>query len=143
MIRTGSRCWVHKTANVLNKLPVGQQAKAKKGLHEIWMAECRADAEQAFDVFLSTYEAKYPKATECLAKDRHTLLTFYNFPRTLAAPADHEPDRIDLRNGALTDHQDPWLRLPRRLVGHGLQASKPRRPNKTGGHQKGTPCYPR
>ena len=43
------RCWVHKTANVLNKLPVGQQAKAKEALHEIWMAECRVDAEQAFD----------------------------------------------------------------------------------------------
>lgn len=74
------RCWVHKTANLLNKLPQGLQAKAKADLHEIWMAECRADAEQAFDLFLSTYEAKYPKATECLAKDRHTLLTFYDFP---------------------------------------------------------------
>ena len=74
------RCWVHKTANVLNKLPVGQQAKAKEALHQIWLAECRSDAEQAFDLFLSTYEAKYPKATECLAKDRDTLLTFYDFP---------------------------------------------------------------
>jgi transposase-like protein len=74
------RCWVHKTANVLNKLPKGQQAKAKAGLHEIWMAESRAAAEQSFDHFLSTYEAKYPKATECLAKDREPLLTFYDFP---------------------------------------------------------------
>jgi transposase-like protein len=76
----GQRCWVHKTANVLNKLPIGLQAKAKEGLHEIWMAESRADAEQAFAVFLATYEAKYPKATECLLKDRDTLLTFYDFP---------------------------------------------------------------
>ncbi|MBI3808708.1 MAG: IS256 family transposase [Nitrospirae bacterium] len=74
------RCWVHKTANVLNKLPVGQQAKAKEALHQIWMAECRVDAEAAFDLFLATYQAKYPKATECLAKDRTTLLTFYDFP---------------------------------------------------------------
>ncbi len=74
------RCWVHKTANVLNKLPKGQQAKAKAALHEIWMAESRAAAEQAFDHFLSSYEAKYPKATECLAKDREPLLTFYDFP---------------------------------------------------------------
>jgi len=74
------RCWVHKTMNVLNKLPQGLQAKAKAELHEIWMAECRVDAEQAFDLFLSTYQAKYPKATECLAKDRDTLLTFYDFP---------------------------------------------------------------
>jgi len=74
------RCWVHKTANVLNKLPVGQQAKGKEALHEIWMAESRVDAEAAFDHFLATYAAKYPKATECLAKDRDHLLTFYDFP---------------------------------------------------------------
>jgi putative transposase len=71
---------VHKTANVLNKPPVGQQAKAKAAVHEIWMAECRDQAEQAFDLFLATYEAKYPKATECLRKDRDSLLTFYDFP---------------------------------------------------------------
>ena len=74
------RCWVHKTMNVLNKLPQGLQAKAKSDLHEIWMAECQVDAEQALANFLTTYEAKYPKATECLAKDRDTLLTFYDFP---------------------------------------------------------------
>lgn len=74
------RCWVHKTANVLNKLPKSQQAKAKAALHEIWMAVSRVDAEHAFDLFLSTYEAKYPKASECLAKDRDPLLTFYDFP---------------------------------------------------------------
>jgi len=74
------RCWVHKTANVLNCLPQGLQAKGKESLHEIWMAESRVDAEQAFDLFLSTYEAKYPKATACLAKDRDPLLTFYDFP---------------------------------------------------------------
>ena len=74
------RCWVHKTANVLNKLPKGLQAKGKEALHEIWMAESRLDAAQAFDLFLTTYAAKYPKASECLAKDRDTLLTFYDFP---------------------------------------------------------------
>ena len=74
------RCWVHKTANVLNQLPKGQQAKAKAALHEIWMAESRAAAEQAFDHFLTTYEVKYAKAAECLAKDRDSLLTFYDFP---------------------------------------------------------------
>jgi len=74
------RCWVHKTANVLNQLPKGQQAKAKAALHEIWMAESRAAAEQAFDHFLTSYEVKYAKATECLAKDRDSLLTFYDFP---------------------------------------------------------------
>jgi transposase-like protein len=71
---------VHKTANVLNQLPKGQQAKAKAALHEIWMAESRTAAEQAFDHFLTTYEVKYAKAAECLAKDRDSLLTFYDFP---------------------------------------------------------------
>jgi transposase-like protein len=74
------RCWVHKTANVLDKLPKNKQAKAKDELHQIWMAETRAEATQAFDAFLETYQAKYPKAAECLAKDRDVLLTFYDFP---------------------------------------------------------------
>ena len=74
------RCWVHKTANVLNALPKGVQAKAKKALQEIWMAEDRASAERAFDHFLQTYRAKYPKAAHCLEKDRETLLAFYDFP---------------------------------------------------------------
>jgi putative transposase len=74
------RCWVHKTANVLDKLPKRLQPEAKNKLHQIWMAETRADAEQAFDLFVDTYGAKYPKATECLAKDRDALLTFYDFP---------------------------------------------------------------
>ena len=74
------RCWKHKSANVLNKLPKGLQAKAKADLNDIWMAETRAAAEQAFDNFLLLYEAKYPKASECLRKDRDTLLTFYDFP---------------------------------------------------------------
>lgn len=74
------RCWVHKTANVLNKLPKSVQPKAKAMLHGIWQAETRADADKAFDLFVSTFEAKYPKATACLAKDREVLLTFYDFP---------------------------------------------------------------
>lgn len=74
------RCWVHKTSNVLNALPKSVQPKAKQALHEIWQAETNAAATRAFDVFLRTYEAKYPKATACLAKDREELLTFYKFP---------------------------------------------------------------
>ena len=74
------RCWKHKTANVLNKLPQALQAKAKANLSQISQAESRAAAEQAFDHFLLSYEAKYPKATECLAKDRNELLTFFDFP---------------------------------------------------------------
>ncbi len=74
------RCWVHKTANVLNKLPKSIQAKAKEKLHQIWMATDKKEAEKNFDAFIETYNAKYPKATECLEKDRDVLLTFYDFP---------------------------------------------------------------
>jgi putative transposase len=74
------RCWVHKTANVLDKLPKRLQPRAKEALHEIWMADSREAADQAFDSFLATYGAKYPQACECLAKDRDELLTFYDFP---------------------------------------------------------------
>jgi putative transposase len=74
------RCWVHKTANILNKLPKSLQAKAKDRLHQIWMADDKAEAEQNFDAFIQTYEAKYPQAVECLVKDRAVLLTFYDFP---------------------------------------------------------------
>ena len=74
------RCWVHKMANVLNRLPKGVQAKARQGLQAIWMAESRAAAHQAFEQFLRTYEDKYPKATAGLDADREALLTFYDFP---------------------------------------------------------------
>ena len=74
------RCWVHKTANVLDKLPKRLQPEAKEKLHDIWMAATRADAVKAFDLFLDTYSAKYPKAAECLRKDRDVLLAFYDFP---------------------------------------------------------------
>ena len=74
------RCWVHKTANVLDKLPKRQQPTAKAKLHDIWMAATREEAVKAFDLFLATYGAKYPQACECLAKDREVLLTFYDFP---------------------------------------------------------------
>jgi putative transposase len=74
------RCWVHKTANILNKLPRGQQLDAKDKLHEIWMAATREQAFKAFDLFIQTYQAKYPKAVECLLKDKDELLAFYDFP---------------------------------------------------------------
>ena len=74
------RCWVHKTANVLDKLPKRLQPEAKQKLHDIWMADTREHANHAFDLFLKTYEAKYPKAVECLKKDREVLLAFYDFP---------------------------------------------------------------
>ena len=74
------RCWVHKTANVLNKMPKSVQPRAKADLHEIWLAETRDAANKAFDTFLAKYEAKYEGACACLRKDREVLLTFYDFP---------------------------------------------------------------
>jgi transposase-like protein len=76
----GQRCWVHKTANVLNKLPKSQQPKAKRAIQEIWMAETKKDALAAFDAFAETWGIKYEKAVECLTKDRDALLAFYDFP---------------------------------------------------------------
>jgi putative transposase len=76
----GQRCWVHKTANVLNKLPNSQQPKAKRALQEIWMAETKKDALAAFDAFVETWGVKYDKAVECLIKGRDALLAFYDFP---------------------------------------------------------------
>ena len=74
------RCWVHKSANVLNKLPKHLQPKAKSDLHRIWMAETGENAHLAFDLFVQTYQSKYPKMAECLHKDKEALLTFYDFP---------------------------------------------------------------
>ncbi len=74
------RCWLHKTANVLNKMPKSVQAKAKSMLHDIWMASTREDAHKAFDLFVETFRGKYPAAAACLEKDREALLAFYDFP---------------------------------------------------------------
>jgi putative transposase len=76
----GQRCWVHKTANVLAKLPKSQQPKAKRALQEIWMAETKAIAELTFDAFIESYALKYAKAADCLSQDRDALLAFYDFP---------------------------------------------------------------
>ncbi len=74
------RCWVHKTANILNKMPKSIHAKAKEDIHEIWMAENKKTAKKALNHFVEKYGTKYPKATTCLAKDKRQMLTFYDFP---------------------------------------------------------------
>jgi transposase-like protein len=74
------RCWVHKTANVLDKLPQSVQPYAKKLIHEMYLAPTKEKALEAYRRFLSEYEAKYPKATDCLRKDEDVLFTFYDFP---------------------------------------------------------------
>ena len=74
------RCWVHKTANVLNAVPKSIQPRVKQALHEIWLSETREDAHKAFELFIDSYQAKYPKATLKLEKDRDELLAYYDFP---------------------------------------------------------------
>jgi putative transposase len=74
------RCWVHKTVNVLDKLARGQQVSGKKMLHDIWMAATKEQAVKALGKFAATYQAKFPKAVECLLKDQDELLAFYDFP---------------------------------------------------------------
>lgn len=74
------RCWVHKTANIMEKLPKSMQPKVKEALHNIWNAESRAAANKALENCVSRFTAKYPKAMECLSKDKETLLAFYDFP---------------------------------------------------------------
>ena len=74
------RCWVHKTVNVLDKLPRSQQVSAKALLHAIWMAASKDEAFKAMAQFAATFQAKYPKAVECLVKDQEELLAFYDFP---------------------------------------------------------------
>ena len=91
---------MHKTGNVLNYLPKSSQAKAKQGLHEIWMAETRAKAERAFDDWLERYDDKHPKATARLARDRDELLAFYDFPAAhwthLEPPTSSSPQQCDV-----------------------------------------------
>lgn len=74
------RCWVHKTANVLNKVPKAVQPKVKEALHDIWQADTRDAAYKAFDTTIKRFEAKYTRAMECLKKDKASMLAFYDFP---------------------------------------------------------------
>ena len=74
------RCWVHKTANILDKMPKSVQAKAKERIHDIYLAPTKEQALVAYNSFLSLYGKKFPDACECLSKDKGVLFTFYDFP---------------------------------------------------------------
>ncbi len=74
------RCWVHKTANVLDAMPKSIQPKAKEKIHDIYLAPTREQAFVAYNFFLSLDRKKFPKACECLVKDKDVLFTFYDFP---------------------------------------------------------------
>ena len=73
-------CWVHKTANALDKLPQSLQGKAKQMIHNIYLSPTKKEGEKAFDSFVQDFELKYPKAVDTLMKHRDRLLTFYDFP---------------------------------------------------------------
>ena len=74
------RCWVHKTANILDKMPKSIQPLAKKHIHAIYLADTKKEALEEFDRFVHMYEAKYPKAVDCLVKSKDESLAFYDFP---------------------------------------------------------------
>ena len=74
------RCWVHKTANILDKMPKSVQGRAKQLIHEMYLSPTRKAALATYDQFITSYQTKYPKATECLEKDKEWLFTFYDFP---------------------------------------------------------------
>jgi len=76
------RCWVHKTANILDKMPKSIQSKAKSMIHEMYMAATKQSALKAYDHFIESFEPKYPRAVECLRKDKEDLFTFYDYPAT-------------------------------------------------------------
>ncbi len=119
------RCWFHKLGNVLTDLPKSLHGKAKANLQAIWMAATRQDASDAFKRFLKRYAAKYPKATEKLAKDREALALLLRLPgRSLGAPAHHQPHRVQLRHGAPSHQPDQTLRDPLDLPRPGLQVSR-------------------
>jgi len=73
-------CWVHKTANVLDKLPQSLQSRAKTMIHNIYLAPTKKEADIAFDIFIEEFEAKYPKAVDCIRNNREKLLSFYKYP---------------------------------------------------------------
>jgi putative transposase len=108
------RCWFHKTANVLDNIPKCLKGKAKHAIHEIWMSPTKAKAEKAIVFFQTTYEAKYPKAVECLLKDRDELMAFYDFP------AEHW---VHLRTGNPIESSFSTIRLRHRKT----KRSGPRR----------------
>ena len=85
--------WVHKTANILDKMPKSIQSKAKSNIHEMYMAETEEVALKAYDHFVSVYQDKYPKAVACLTKDKDDLFNFYSFPGNSLGPySDYESD---------------------------------------------------
>ena len=123
------RCWVHKTANVLNKVALSVQVNMKIDLREIYGAPTRAAAEAAIDVFADKYNAKHDKAVACLTKDREALLAFFDFP---AEHWDHlrvKSDRERVRDGASSNREDERSPVGEDCQADGVQTCQCRREN--------------
>ena len=116
------RCWVHKTANVLNKVALSVQVNMKADLREIYGAPTRAAAEAAIDGFADKYGAKYDKAVACLTKDREALLAFFDFPPSTGTICAHQPDRERVRHGASSDRADKRISVAQDRQADGVQA---------------------
>ena len=114
------RCWVHKTANVLNKLPKSQHSKAKRALQEIWMAETRNDADSAFDAFIETYAVKYDKAAACLVKDRQDAAAWPVLRRIGHLRDDAGVLRLSRRALEASAHHQPHRKHSRHRSGNRL-----------------------
>ncbi len=123
----GQRCWVHKTANVLNKLPKSRQAKAKRVLQDIWMAPTRTDAEAAFDGFIECYGVKYDKAVECLSKDREPCSPSMTSLPSTGSIYDVKPDREHVRDRSASNGPIERMSFQQDRARHDLQARTGRR----------------
>jgi len=122
------RCWVHKTANVVAKLPKSSHGKAKGYLKDIYTAETRKQAEAAMDHFCEVFEPKHPNAVKCLIKDKMELLAFYDFPRrTLDSSQNDQPHRVTVCYYPAKDktNKRPWFSKSR--IVYGIQACSMRR----------------
>jgi putative transposase len=115
------RCWVHKTANILDKMPKSVQGKAKQLIHEMYLAPTRKAALAAYDQFISSYQVKFPKACECLQKDKAVLFTFYDFPaQHWSHLRTNQPNRIDLCHRPVADPAHQGIGLTNCDTDHGL-----------------------
>jgi hypothetical protein len=117
------RCWVHKTANVLDSLPKSAQPAAKRAIQDIYNAENKEQARKAVAIFAKQYNAKYPKAVKKIVDEWGRAAGALRLPRRALDPsADHESHRVDVRHRAAADQGDEGCRQPGRRAGNGFQA---------------------
>jgi transposase-like protein len=130
------RCWGRETSNILNKMSKGVHGRAKSMIHDIWMAQKRADTLKAFYLFVETFKAQYSKTVKCLKGDRNVLMKFYDFPaKHWAQPPHDRTDRVDVLHSAIADRQDEGLRVTDGVPDDGVQACAVRRKTLAGVEQ--------